>query len=92
MLTTLPLEELERNTENVYEAIIVIAKRARQINEEQKKVMDLELGTEDFSENYDEETEIVNQDKKTIRQPKPTTVALEEFLNGQLTYLYPKKL
>jgi len=40
MIHTLPLESLEQNADNVYEAIIMIARRARQINELQKQIMD----------------------------------------------------
>ena len=35
MSSTIPLSELEKLSGNLYEAIVIIAKRARQINEEQ---------------------------------------------------------
>jgi len=93
MLSTLPLNELEKNTENVYEAIIIIAKRARQINVEQKKLMNTEEDSDANDDYIDEDFEKRNFEYKSDRQrlPKPTTIALEEFLAGKLIYEYPAK-
>jgi len=94
MLSTLPLEELEKYTQNIYEAIIVIAKRARQINLEQKKLV---ASDEDNDSPYDdygeEEFEKKTQDYRNekFKLPKPTTIALKEFLEGKLQFNYPEK-
>ena len=42
MSSTISLSELEKLSGNLYEAIVVIAKRAKQINEEQKSLIDIE--------------------------------------------------
>lgn len=89
MLNTLPLEELVKNTENVYEAIIIIAKRARQINQEYKQSLDRENDYGHDVEDYDDDFERKNVEYKRIHQPKATTVALNEFLNGKLKFDYP---
>jgi len=94
MLSTLRLDELVKSTENVYEAIIIIAKRARQINAEQKKLQDLDEDNESLSDDFsDEEIDRRHQEYKrdAVRPPKPTTVALNEFLEGKLTFGYPAK-
>jgi DNA-directed RNA polymerase omega subunit len=91
MIQTLSLSELLKKTNNIYETIIIIAKRARQINEEQKKMLDTEINEEEpVDENYfEEDIDKIKLDRQK-REPstKPTTVALNEFLNGKLTYQY----
>ncbi len=85
MAETLPLDSLEKHAKNVYEAIILIAKRARQINELQKQVLDSEAEAYSQAEEYDEEginTDIVEH--QFLRLPKPSTIALQEFLEGKL--------
>lgn len=94
MLSTLRLDELVKSTENVYEAIIIIAKRARQINAEQKKLQDLEEESDSLNDDFsDEEIDRRHQEYKrdTNRPPKPTTVALNEFMEGKLSFDYPEK-
>ncbi|NIR48694.1 DNA-directed RNA polymerase subunit omega [candidate division KSB1 bacterium] len=87
MITTLSLEEIEKYADNIYEAIIVLARRARQINEEQKQTLFRE--TEEEYEDYDEELEEgVLLDSDYVRLPKPTSIALEEFLTGKLKFEY----
>ncbi|MFQ6116609.1 MAG: DNA-directed RNA polymerase subunit omega, partial [bacterium] len=81
--------EFEKYAENIYEAIFILAKRARQINDEQKRffLQDIEYD-EDFDEYEEEETERAVKDVKQASLPKPTTIALEEFLCGKIQYDY----
>jgi len=91
MIQTLPLHELDQYAVNVYEAIIMIARRARQINELQKKVLDAEAASISNSDNYDDEG--VNQDlvdRQYLKLPKPTTMALQEMMQGKLSKEYPE--
>jgi hypothetical protein len=92
MIHTLPLEAMEQNADNVYEAIIMIARRARQINELQKRVMDKATEAINSSEAFDDEG--VNHDvveHQYLKLPKPTTVSLQEFMQAKLTSEYPEK-
>lgn len=94
MLGTLPLNELEKYTENVYEAIIVIAKRARQINEEQKKLVDDEEDYNNDNDDYiEDEFDRKNYEynREKYHMPKPTTIALEEFMSGKLDFEYSQR-
>ncbi|MCK5737749.1 DNA-directed RNA polymerase subunit omega [bacterium] len=89
MLNTLQLQKLEEYAENVYEAIVIISKRARQINAEARKVALANAVEED--DNFDvfsDEPDFDNVDFSQKDEPKPTTVALEEFLAGKLKYEY----
>jgi DNA-directed RNA polymerase subunit K/omega len=99
MASTIPLEELKKHSSNIYEAIMIIAKRARQINDEQKRLIEQETGydssMDDVNDDEEEENETLEerqaQPVKYIKLPKPTTVALEEMLTGKLTFEYTEK-
>ncbi len=89
MSSTIPLSELEKLSGNVYEAIVVIAKRARQINEEQKSLIDIETELDESIDEYeeDEEEEIEEPEeikRKIIKLPKPTEIAIREMLTGKI--------
>ena len=92
MAETLPLDELEKYATNVYEAIVMIAIRARQINELQKQILDNEAEAISQTEEFDEDG--VNADiieHKFLRLPKPTTIALNEYLEGKLDKIVIEK-
>ena len=82
-------------TGNIYETVVVLSKRANQIGQELKqeleeKVSDFTLNTEtleEVSENH-ERIEIVRYYEKL---PKPTLLAIHEYLNGQIYYRNPHK-
>jgi len=91
MIQTLPLEALENNADNVYEAIIMISRRARQINELQKRVMDKATEAINSTEAFDDEGvnhEVV--DHQYLKLPKPTSISLGEFLQSKLAAEYPE--
>jgi DNA-directed RNA polymerase subunit K/omega len=98
MVSTIPQDELQKHAANVYEAIVLIAKRARQINDEQKRLIDLETGYDEANEQVagdelDEEMDEIVEERapentKFLRLPKPTTIALEELLSDKLEYRY----
>ena len=89
--TPIHLNELEKYVDSVYEAVIIIAKRAKQINDEQKRIIEMEYGIEDESDNYDEDELTENEkisDREYLKLPKPTKIALEEMMTGQLKFEY----
>jgi DNA-directed RNA polymerase subunit K/omega len=100
MASTIPLEELKKHSSNIYEAIMIIAKRARQINDDQKRLIEQETGYDSSMDDVtdddtDDDTETIEerqtQPLKYIRLPKPTSVALEEMLSGKLGFRYAEK-
>jgi len=92
MIKTLPIHELEKRADNVYEASIILAKRARQINAEQKQLIMRERDLDEDYENYDEEEpEELQTDVDYLTLPKPAAVSVEEFLEGKLQYKYRDK-
>ncbi|HEX9973798.1 MAG TPA: DNA-directed RNA polymerase subunit omega [bacterium] len=91
MSSTLPLTELIQGCENIYEAIVIIAKRAQQINEEQKRIIEVEIIMDDSIDSYEEEEEIeeVSEvERKIIKLPKPTEMAIQEMLLGNIQWDY----
>lgn len=90
MAETLPLEEIQKNTENLYEAIVIIARRARQINEMQRQLIERELEQNEEEGLTEEMIEGDMIEHQFLKLPKPTTVALNEMLEGKLSHEYLK--
>jgi DNA-directed RNA polymerase omega subunit len=90
-MAVLPLniEELESKAGNIYEAIIVASKRARQLNDEQKIEYNQRL--QPLLEKEEEDENVVSKDKFNIsldfeKRRKPTDVSLQEILNDDLEF------
>jgi len=84
---TIPFSELENYTGDTFEAIIIMAKRARQINAERLAKMELPA----FMEDGDEEPALDREDLEEIDFDgieKATTFAIREMLSGDLTFRY----
>lgn len=83
------------STNNVYESIVIMSKRANQISSKMKE--DLSKKLKEFASTNDpmEET-TVNQEQIAIssyyeKLPKPTLIAADEFLNDKIYYRNPTK-
>ncbi len=86
MIETLSIREIESKANNIYEAIVVLSKRSRQINDEQKQLVHSE---KDYDEEYDdlgEDDIALGSGEPYIKLPKPVEVSLDEFLTGQLRH------
>ncbi|CAI8372767.1 DNA-directed RNA polymerase subunit omega [Flavobacteriaceae bacterium] len=80
--------EMEGSTENIYEALSIIAKRSNQINLDIKKELHEKL--DEFATHNDSLEEIF-ENKEQIevsrfyeRLPKPHAMAIEEWLNDKI--------
>jgi DNA-directed RNA polymerase subunit K/omega len=87
--------EIESPTQNIYEAISIIAKRATQVNSDLKKELVDKL--DEFA-TYNDSLEEVFENKEQIevskfyeRLPKPTAIAVEEWLNGKVYHRTPEE-
>lgn len=88
-IKTLKLKEIESKTDNLYEAVIVISKRARQINTEindqiKSQLGNIEVDEESGDQNIDRESIISEFDRKA----KPTSIAIEELFDDNLDFEY----
>ncbi len=87
---TRKLADLAEPTGNIYESVAIIAKRANQISSAIKAELGRKL--EEFSTTGDslEETfenrEQIEVSRYYERMPKPTIIATEEFLDGELFF------
>ncbi len=87
---TRDIKYLAEPTGNIYETVVILYKRANQIALAEKKELNKKL--EDFKNDRDsmeevfENREQIEISKYYERQPKPSLVAIEEFLAGELNY------
>ena len=82
--------ELCKDTGNVYESVAIIGKRANQISVEMKQ--DLKKKLDEFA-SYNDSLEEVFENREQIeisryyeKLPKPTLLATQEFLDGEIYY------
>ena len=84
-LETIKMRDIEGKAKNIYESIAVIAKRARHLNNkrvaEKEEIMD---GTDEQEEFVPEIVVPIN----TERETKVTSIALDEFLSGEVEFKY----
>ena len=79
---------LSKDTENIYETVMIIAKRANQIAQETKQ--ELEAKLQEFAVYSDDQQEMVINDEQLEisrqyeRMPKPTLIAAKEYEDGEL--------
>jgi DNA-directed RNA polymerase subunit K/omega len=87
---TRDVEKIASQTGNIYESVVVISKRARQIAVNIKEELNNKLAefatTVDNLEEVFENREQIEISKFYERMPKPTTTATEEFLEGKLNF------
>lgn len=92
---TRDLRELDKNTNNIYESIVIISKRANQISVDVKEELNAKLAefatTNDNLEEVFENREQIEISKHYERMPKPSLVAVDEFLNDKIYYRNPAK-
>ncbi len=86
-----PLEiaEIESKAGNIYEAIVIASKRARQINEEIK--IEFNQRIQPIMEKEEDDENIVSKDKMNIsldfeKRKKPTEMGLNELLDDDLVF------
>ncbi|MCK0159816.1 DNA-directed RNA polymerase subunit omega [Allomuricauda sp. F6463D] len=92
---TLNRNEFDVKTENIYEAISIVSKRAIQINSEIKKELLEKL--EEFA-TYSDSLEEVFENKEQIevskfyeKLPKPHALAVQEWLEDKIYYRNTEK-
>ena len=87
--------ELCEDTGNVYETVAIIGKRSNQIAVEMKS--DLSKKLQEFA-SYTDNLEEVFENREQIeisryyeKLPKPTLIAIQEYLEGKVYYRNPAK-
>lgn len=92
---TRDVRELWKETGNIYESVAIIAKRANQISIEIKQ--DLNKKLQEFA-SYNDSLEEVFENREQIeisryyeKLPKPTLLATQEFIDGDIYWRDPSK-
>jgi DNA-directed RNA polymerase subunit K/omega len=87
---TRDVKELENQTENIYESIVILSKRANQISSEMKEELNAKL--QEFATSQDNLEEVFeNREQIEIsrfyeRLPKPHAIAIQELLEDKIYF------
>lgn len=94
-IKTLDLDKLTDLTGNLYEAVAIAAKRARQNAANEKAELDDKLS---YFEGFGPEMEDVRMQEEQARlsieyekRPKPTEIAIEEVMNDEIYFRNPNE-
>ncbi|MDF9795585.1 DNA-directed RNA polymerase subunit K/omega [Catalinimonas alkaloidigena] len=89
-IVTRDMDKIAEPTGNIYESVAIISKRARQISVAMKEELNGKLAefasTVDNLEEVFENREQIEISKFYERMPKPTSMAIEEFLDGEIGF------
>ena len=92
---TRDLRELDVETGNIYESLVIMSKRANQISNNIKEELHQKLSefasVNDNLEEVFENREQIEISKHYEKMPKPTLVAVQEFLDNKIYYRNPSK-
>lgn len=91
---TRDVADLAQDTGNVYETVMIIAKRSNQISLEMKDELNRKL--EEFAA-YTDNLEEIFENREQIeiskfyeKLPKPSSIALQEFIENKVYYRRPE--
>ncbi len=90
-LRPINLEKLTRHASNIYEATIVASKRARIINDERKIEYDtIRKSFEAFEDDFEDRAnpELVKFSREMDKRDKPHIQALNELIEGKISFRY----
>lgn len=93
-MSEIPMDQILLHSDNIYESVVAIFKRARQVTNEQKREIENEIGfsgpvdnreSEDFDEVEIDREALMREYKK---YPKPSQVAIMEMGRGDIAFRY----
>ncbi|MBW6499357.1 MAG: DNA-directed RNA polymerase subunit omega [Bacteroidales bacterium] len=91
---TRDVRQFDKDTHNIYQSVVIVGKRANQIGLEMKEELNSKL--EEFATSTDNLEEIFeNREQIEIARfyeqlPKPSLIAISEFMNGNIYYRVPE--
>ncbi|HXH98800.1 MAG TPA: DNA-directed RNA polymerase subunit omega [Sphingobacteriaceae bacterium] len=92
---TRDVRQLDIETDNIYESLVIMSKRANQISNNIKEELHGKLSefasSNDNLEEVFENREQIEISKHYERMPKPSLMAVDEFLNDKIYYRNPSK-
>ncbi|MDL2227542.1 DNA-directed RNA polymerase subunit omega [Odoribacter sp. OttesenSCG-928-L07] len=89
------LNDFDKETGNIYESLVILSKRANQVSLELKeellsKIEEFQTPSDSLEEIF-ENREQIELAKFYEQLPKPTLIAIYEFLNEKLSAYYPEE-
>ena len=94
-IVTRDIDKIAAPTGNVYESVSIVSKRARQISVKMKEELNNKLSefasTVDNLEEVFENREQIEISRFYERMPKPTSFAIDEFLEGKVVFRRPSE-
>lgn len=92
-MKTIDLDELTQQTSSIFEATVILSKRARQISARQKAELDDRLA---YFEGFGSDVENVRMQEEQARvsmehevKPKPAEVAVQEMIRKEIYFRHP---
>ena len=89
------IEDFTKGTSNMYETVSILSKRSNQISLEMKEELKQKIAeftsTTDNLEEIFENREQIEIAKYYEHLPKPTLIAIHEYLNGEIFFRNPHK-
>ncbi|WP_268034225.1 DNA-directed RNA polymerase subunit omega [Algoriphagus sp. PAP.12] len=93
-IITRDLDKVAAKTGNIYESLHVVGQRAKQISSNLKEELNTKLSefasTVDNLEEVFENKEQIEISKFYERMPKPSTLAMEEFMEDKVYHRFPE--
>ena len=83
-LEPISIKNMEEKTNDLYEAVVVMSKKAKQITNERTMEKLMRVSDEAEMGVFDDEENINPEDYEELT--KPTTVAVDSFVNGDLKW------
>ena len=92
-LRSLDLDQLTQQTSSIFESVVILSKRARQVSARQKAELDDRLA---YFEGFGSDVENIRMQEEQARvsvdyevRSKPTEVAVDEMLGGEIYHRNP---
>ena len=94
-LRTLDVDQLADNADNIYETVVVLSKRSRQLSARGKAELDEKLA---YYEGFSSDMENLRMQEEQARvsldyekKPKPTEIAINELLKNEIYFRHPNE-
>ncbi len=94
-IRTIDVDQLTAQASNIYEAVVVLSKRGRQVAARQKADLDEKLA---YYEGFSSDMENLRMQEEQARvsldhemRPKPSEVAIDELLNNEIYFRNPNE-
>lgn len=94
-VATRDLNNFDKKTENIYESLVILSKRANQISTDLKEELSEKIqefgGGQETTDELAENKEQIELARYYEQMPKPSLLSIQEFLDNQIYYRVPEE-